>query len=1017
MDSPGSNVMKAKAWKSAATAAVSSKINKKRSLLDDFDDSDNSDDDDDNNAARPLMQRRRQQQSTATRAGVDEIMPMAPDSQLLYFSSRPHLSTWQQRYTTSRTTMLSRPVSGQATRSMTLGDGTRVFMRVRQQQEEATTVRNRNSNSNQHCAVLGISMADLMARVQRMRRLQQHEKQHYQQRHHAHPAAVGTSSLRAVHEDDADDDDDDSAMDTPPTTTSPTTTRVARTITPAPTPATSSDNQLWVDKHAPASFLHLLSNEKTNREVIRALRAWDKYVFHKEPPSRPDFFQNNHNNNATKTSSPSDNKAKRNKDKHQHQHQQHHQHHQHPYRSKFSSIQNPKDTRPDASSRVLLLSGPPGVGKSTLAHIVARHCGYRPLEVNGSDERSASVLQDRVTRAMESHTLDNMSCSANGGCSSSRPNCLILDEIDGADANGAIQALVALIRAERPVSSDKTTSHESGKNNKKSGSRKKKIVYLRRPIIFICNNKFAPALQPLLPYCRQFHVNPPSSTRLVARLRAVLSMEGVSVSSSGRGNSSSSSSNAGALLHQLVATSGGDIRSCLYTLQFAAAKAKRMAMSNQRSSKLGKEAVVDISETLAASLTGKGLKDARSDIFGVVSSIFCNNRARGRDKNGRSSCDGILDLLQCFGDNARTLDCLFLNVMNVSYIDPTMDKCAAAHEWLSSADTHRPHDGVESSAAAAVHLLCRVEQQRQLDLVFSTSIMSQARYDREANQALAMRFIQGLDPQAARCTRCATSLVAVETTPYALWILSAGNAPGCLDRAASNVDLLNVRERMAFDSHVAVLSALGLTYVADENQYEATSSITDRRKLPDKVRLEPPIANFIQFQDLTTGGDRRDIPPQLKALLAQTAAHDKLQKRRADVDAKNDDLAKTSQAAGGTADGKEPAAHRESPNKRTAWALPLNNSKLPPVKKQKTTEAALTSSTAITSANFLGVGARKAKEARTAQKMARAGFQRSNKNKFSHTGSGVPLRQAMRLKYVKGFTQAVRVPCRLEDLA
>ena len=30
----------------------------------------------------------------------------------------------------------------------------------------------------------------------------------------------------------------------------------------------------------------------------------------------------------------------------------------------------------------LLIFGPPGLGKTTLAHIAAAHCGYRPLEIN-----------------------------------------------------------------------------------------------------------------------------------------------------------------------------------------------------------------------------------------------------------------------------------------------------------------------------------------------------------------------------------------------------------------------------------------------------------------------------------------------------------------------------------------------------------------------------------------------------------------------------------------------------------
>lgn len=71
-----------------------------------------------------------------------------------------------------------------------------------------------------------------------------------------------------------------------------------------------------------------------------------------------------------------------------------------------------------------------------------------------------------------------------------------------------------------------------------------------------------------------------------------------------------------------------------------------------------------------------------------------------------------------------------------------------------------------------------------------------------------------------------------------------------------------------------------------------------------------------------------------------------------------------------------------------------------------------------TATNFLGLGAKKAKAAQTARKMARAGLDRSKtKNRLSNTGSGVRLSQAMRLKHVKGFTQAVRAPCRLDDFA
>jgi chromosome transmission fidelity protein 18 len=245
-------------------------------------------------------------------------------------------------------------------------------------------------------------------------------------------------------------------------------------------------------------------------------------------------------------------------------------------------------------------SGPPGVGKTTLAHILARHAGYRPLEVNASDERSTAILKERVVRAMESATL-NLS-SKSGDELAGRPNCLILDEIDGADAKGAIAALVEIIRAEVPPPNSKRPA-----------------PYIRRPIIFICNHKYAPALRPLLPFAKQFDVSPPSANRLVARLRAVLNEERMSVF----GGSS--------LLHQLVAGTGGDIRSCLYTLQFASARAKELHAKKQceQGADLGKDkASVDISAALKASLGGSGMKDERNDVSGAVTAVFRKTKER-----------------------------------------------------------------------------------------------------------------------------------------------------------------------------------------------------------------------------------------------------------------------------------------------------------------------------------------------------------------------------------------------------
>ena len=44
---------------------------------------------------------------------------------------------------------------------------------------------------------------------------------------------------------------------------------------------------------------------------------------------------------------------------------------------------------------ILILYGPPGTGKTTLAHVLAKQAGYQPAEINASDERSTAGLKNR----------------------------------------------------------------------------------------------------------------------------------------------------------------------------------------------------------------------------------------------------------------------------------------------------------------------------------------------------------------------------------------------------------------------------------------------------------------------------------------------------------------------------------------------------------------------------------------------------------------------------------------------
>ena len=235
----------------------------------------------------------------------------------------------------------------------------------------------------------------------------------------------------------------------------------------------SSLNTLWVNKYKPSQPAQLIGNGKNIADLRKFLTTWNDIHVTKSHPS-------------------ADAKGK------------------------------------EKPMKAVLISGPPGIGKSSAASIIAKQLGFEVTEVNASDTRgkSSSDVKDGVGGKASNairEMVTNRAMSFFGGAS--KKMCLIMDEVDGMSGGdrGGVQELITCIKLSKI------------------------------PIICICNDKYNQKLKSLQNYTQDMPFSRPTKPQILNRMLKIAEDEGITMSSSA--------------MEALIETTNNDIRLIINQLQ------------------------------------------------------------------------------------------------------------------------------------------------------------------------------------------------------------------------------------------------------------------------------------------------------------------------------------------------------------------------------------------------------------------------------------------------------------------
>ncbi|XP_061566368.1 replication factor C subunit 1 isoform X2 [Cololabis saira] len=190
--------------------------------------------------------------------------------------------------------------------------------------------------------------------------------------------------------------------------------------------------------------------------------------------------------------------------------------------------------------KAALLSGPPGVGKTTTAALVCEELGFSYVEMNASSTRSKNSLKESVAESLNNTSIENFYKGTSQTVSSK--HVLIMDEVDGMAGNedrGGIQEMIGLIKGSKI------------------------------PIICMCNDRNHQKIRSLSNYCFDLRFQRPRVEQIKGAMMSIAYKEGIKIPPPA--------------LNEIILASNHDVRQVIHNLSMWSAKDKVMTYDQCKS--------------------------------------------------------------------------------------------------------------------------------------------------------------------------------------------------------------------------------------------------------------------------------------------------------------------------------------------------------------------------------------------------------------------------------------------------